>query len=165
MEKQIKYDIDGNDILSSTILDLVNKYPMLDKDDCITFSMLPEDKGKALYPTNGAVIQSEKESITGHVTQNCLYPFNIIFRASPSDEKRKIYVKEWLDNLGRWLERQPIDVKREKHRLAEYPAITGNRKIINIERQTSAFLYNMNTNKSEDWYISLVVRYKNEYDR
>lgn len=165
MEKQVKYDIDGNEILSRAILNLVNEYPMLDKDDRITFSMLPEDKGKALYPTNGAVIQSEKEGITGHVTQNCLYPFNIIFRASPSNEERKIYIKEWLDNLGKWLERQYIRGDGDTYKLFDYPGIGENRKIISIARQTPAFLNNINKNNAEDWYISLVVRYKNEFDR
>ena len=164
-EKEIKYDVDGYEAVTNAVLELVNSFPGLNNEDEISFSMLTEDKGKTFIPSSGAIIQREKESITGHVQQTCLYPFSIIFRSGNPTESRMIYIKEWLDDLGKWLEKQPINVDGIEYRLEEYPKLTGNRNFTNIERQTPAFLSSINDNKSEDWMINITAKYKNEFDR
>ena len=163
--REVRYDVDGYEAVTNAILELVNKYPALDSEDEITFSSLPEDKGKTFIPSSGAIIQTEKESITGHVEQTCLYPFSVVFRSGSTSEDRKIYIKEWLDNLGKWLEKQTISIDSTQYVLKQYPKLTGNRKFTGIERQTPAFLSNINENKSEDWVINITARYRNEFDR
>lgn len=164
-KKVVKYDIDGFDVVTTALRELLDQYPGLSDGDEISFSMLDDDSGKAMFPVNGSVIESEKESITGHVTQVCLYPFYIIYRASGLSENRKANVKEWLDNLGKWLEKQEITIKNNKYKLEEYPILTGNRKFLTIDRQTPAYLDSTNDNKSENWAIYISARYQNDFDR
>ena len=105
-KKAVKYDIDGFDVITTALQELVNQFPELrERETKLHFSTLDDASGKAMFPVSGAVIESEKESITGHVTQVCLYPFCVICRASGTKPKRKADIKEWLDNLGKWLEK------------------------------------------------------------
>lgn len=164
-KKPVKYDIDGFDVVTTALRELINQYPALSDGDEITFSMLDDASGKALFPVSGSVIETEKESITGHVTQVCLYPFCIIYRASGLSENRKANVKEWLDNLGKWLEKQEVTIKNVTYKLEEYPVLTGNRKFLSIDRQTPAYLDSTNENKSENWAINISARYQNDFDR
>lgn len=164
-QKQMQYDIDGYDVVTTAIRELTNRYPGIPPNDEIAFSELGEDSGKAMFPISGAIIESEKESITGHVTQVCLYPFYVIYRAGGLAENRKAAVKEWLDNLGKWLERQIVKIDGTEYLLTEYPELTGNRKFLSINRQTPGYLDSTNENQSENWAIYISARYQNEFDR
>lgn len=164
-QKKIRYDFDGHEIVTAALRELVNRYPGVPPDEEIAFSTLGEDSGKAMFPISGAIIETEKESITGHVTQVCLYPFYVIYRAAGLSEDRKAAVKEWLDNLGRWLEKQPVKVDGSEYVLEGYPELTGNRKFLSVARQSPGYLDNVNDNQSEDWAISISARYQNEFDR
>lgn len=164
-EETVKYDVDGYDVLTTALLTLINQFPGLSNGDEITFSTLGEDSGKSMFPISGAIIETEKESITGHVTQVCLYPFYIIYRAGGLSESRKAAVKEWLDNLGKWLELQEVTISGGSYRLTEYPELTGDREFLTIARQTPGYLESVNENKSENWAIYISARYQNEFDR
>lgn len=160
----ITYDVNGTEIMTNALLELLNTFPGLDGIQ-ITFSSLGEDSGVAFYPTSGAIIQSERESITGHVSQDCLYPFVVIYRAGNLSAKNKIRIKEWLDNLGKWLEKQPVYINSNVEVLNEYPTLTGGRVIKEIERTSPAYLDTINDNRSENWAIGLQVKYHTEYDK
>lgn len=121
--------------------------PAFSDGDEITFSTLNENDGKAMFPVSGAIIETEKESITGHVNQVCLYPFYVIYRQALLTENRKADIKEWLDTLGKWLEMQPVTINGENCTLSEYPPLTGNREFLSIDRQTPAYLDSTNDNK------------------
>lgn len=189
-EKQIVYDPDGYDLVTDALRALIAQYPGLERGENFGFSTAPAGSGKAIFPTTGAVIQSEVESITGHVTQMCQYPFTVLFRASGLSQKNRVNAKEWLDTFGRWLEKQTVSIKGAYHVLNDYPTlmsggeydnmvnheiyndgyytgdhIQGIRKIVNITRQTPAYLNAVNEDKSEDWLISMVLTYRNEFDR
>lgn len=163
-EKQIVYDVEGYDVLTDALLTLLNQYPALDGNE-IRFSTLDENSGISMYPISSAVVESEKENILGHVTQVCLYPFYIIYRESGLSEQNRAKVKEWLDNLGKWLGRKEISVKDKKHQLMEYPTLTGERKFLGISRQTPSYLDNATESMTEDWAISISARYQYEYDK
>ena len=152
-KKPVKYDIDGFDVITTALQELVNQFPELREGDEIAFSTLDDASGKAMFPVSGAVIESEKESITGHVTQVCLYPFCVICRASGTKPKRKADIKEWLDNLGKWLEKQTITIKNNTYKLEEYPILTGNRKFLTIDRQTPAYLDSTNDKGESKWQL------------
>lgn len=164
-KKQVRLDVDGFDVVTTAIRSMLNKYPGLSEDDEITFSVLDESSGKAMFPISGAVIETEKEDITGHVKQVCLYPFYVIYRAGGLNENRKASVKEWLDNLGKWLELQEITINNDLWKLDGYPELTGNREFLSISRQTPGYLDSVNENKSENWAIYISARYRNEFDR
>lgn len=163
-EKQVKYDLDGYDVITNALMELVNQYPDLGVDT-IRFSTMSEDGGIAIFPTSGAVVETEKRTVTGKVIQNCQYPFFIIYKIAGIAESNKIKVKDFLDKLGRWLEGQDIVVGNETYKLAEYPTLTGNREITAISRVTPAYLDTVEENKCENWAISMVVQYRNEFKR
>lgn len=162
-KKQVKYDIDGYDAVTSALMELLNQYPGLNVKDEISFSTLGEDVGKAMFPVSGAVIETERRSVTGKVTEVCLYPFYIIYRASGLNEKNKVRIKEWLDTLGKWLEQKKVLIAGTEYQLEGLPPLTDGRKFLSIERQTPSYLDTVNENQSENWAIYISARYKYEY--
>lgn len=161
MEEEKKYDLDGQEVITDALMKLINRYPGLSSEDTIKFSILGEDNGKAIFPVSGAMVETEKNTITGKVIQECLYPFYVIYRAAGLSEHRKASVKEWLDNLGKWLERQKIVVNNTEYRLDDYPSLTGDRKFLSIKRNTPSYLDSTNENMSENWAIYISARYQN----
>ncbi len=159
-KKQIRYDIDGYNVVTTALLELLNQYPELGKGEKITFSDLGEDSGIAMFPANGAVIETDKKNILGKVTEICLYPFHIVYRASGLSSKNKADVKEWLDNLGRWLEKEKISANGEEYKLSTYPPLTDNREFLTIARQSPSYLESVNDNQSENWVIYISARYQ-----
>lgn len=162
-QKQVKYDVDGYEAVTSALRELVNQYPALSDGDEIAFSTLGENSGKAMFPVSGAAVETSKKSVTGKVTEVCLYPFYVIYRASGLSENRKAKVKEWLDNLGKWLERKKVLINGEEFLLEEYPTLTDGRDFLSINRQTPAYLDNTSENQTEDWAIYISARYVYEY--
>jgi hypothetical protein len=143
---------DGSDNLTQALMELLNSYEGLNDvpSDYIEFQLLDTTKGIAMFPNPSVAILTEQEDIVGHVTQTCAYAFTIVFRTRTTDKE---YVKEWLDNLGRWLEE------------TEYPALTENKKFLKIARNTQSYLYGTTEDKAEDWAISIQATYRNEFDR
>ena len=163
-EKQPRYDLDGYDLLTAALMELLNQFPRLFDGDSIEFSTLDAESGKAMFPISGAIVETETTDITGEVEQVCRYPFFIVSRASGVSEQHKENMKEWLDDLGRWLERQPITVDGVKTQLDRYPSLSGRRRFLSIERQTPAYLDNTE-DKTEDWAIYITARYSNEFTK
>lgn len=156
------YDLDGQEVVTTALRELVNLYPALDGDE-IAYSTLADDSGKAMFPTSGSAIISERKDVTGATRQVCEYPFIVIYRATGLSENRKAKVKEWLDNLGRWLEKQPIIVSGTEYQLTEYPRLTRGREFKKISRATPAFLDSVRDNGAENWAINLTATYENEF--
>ena len=157
-------DVDGSEAVSSVLLDLLNRFPGLTDGKRITFSTLTETSGIGFFPTTGAALLSSVESVTGKVKQVCQYPFDIVYRAAPKSEKQRMRIKEFLDLLGKWLERQPVIIQGQEERLAEYPSLeSGNRIIKAITRSTPAFLNAAYDGGVEDWVISGQLTYNNDY--
>lgn len=162
-EKVVKYDLDGYDIVKDAILELINQSPILENETLVSFGMLNETHGFAMIPLSSSVIESTRKSITGKVTEICYYPFSLVYRDTGMNEKRKSEVAELLDNIGKWLERKKAIIEGEVQKLQSYPALTGNRKFLEIRRQTNSYLANVYEDKSEDWEIRITARYQNEY--
>lgn len=164
-KKIVRYDVDGYDIVTNAIKDLLNQFPGLYPDTSITFSTLDEDSGISFYPISGAVIAEERKSVTGKVNQLCNYPFTIIYRTAASSANAKVNIKEFLDNLGKWLEKQPVTIDGETHKLDSYPVLTDGRVIEEVERQTPSYLDNTIENNVQDWVINVSLRYRNIFYR
>lgn len=162
-DKKIEYDVEGYDILTTALMDLLNDYPALSEGKTIKFNTLNENSGKAMFPVSGSIIERKNRDILGRTTEICNYPFYVICRYGHLTESRKVNMKEWLDNLGRWLEKQTIKVGDVEHTLIDYPYLTGNREIIEIRRTTPATLNAINDNNTEDWAITITARYRNQY--
>lgn len=160
---ELRRDVQGEDIISNALVDLVNQYPRLESGDKIKFGVLSETGGISFFPMSGAAIERDITDILGNQEQICNYPFFIYYRASGLSEGRKVSVKEWLDDMGRWLEKQPITVGGTTSVLADYPLLSGNRKFLTIRRTASATLEPTGPGQEENWAIRLVARYQNNF--
>ena len=161
----IGFDVEGYDAITTALMALVNTYPGLDDGEEFGFATEPADEGVAIFPTTGSFIYDERESITGHVTQLCQYPFTVVYRKSGLNSNRRVTAKEWMDTFARWIERQPVTIDGTMYVLQEWPDLTGNREIREVTRQSPAYLANVNDDKSENWIMDVVIRYRNEFDR
>lgn len=159
-------DIDGADVVSKVLLNLLNEFPGLSDKESILFSSLSKTSGIGFFPTVGAALLKDDEDVLGHVTQVCLYPFSVIYRAAPNSEAQRLRIKEFLDALGKWLERQPVMLNKGEHRLDGYPAISpGNRVIKSVSRTSPCYLNAAYQDGVEDWLIAMRLTYENEFDR
>ena len=166
MEGQVKpigSDTTGFELLTNAIRDLLNEYPGLDDNRVILFEELEPEFGIAFSADNGSLIMSENISVTDHVTQQCQYPFFVIYRTSAKMENQKISVQSFLDNLGEWLSKEVVVINGNEYRLNEYPKLTGDRKITKITRMNSYGL-EPNTDGVQDWLLPVTVENTKEYD-
>lgn len=161
-KKPVRYDVDGFEAVTEATQTLLNQYPGLEGLQ-IQFSTLEKDGGVGWFPITGAAIDAEKKYITGKVHQICNYPFYVVYRTGTSMPSRKITVKEFLDSLGRWLERQPVKIGEETLLLSKYPNLSGARKITSISRQTPGYLDTIEQDGVENWVIYLALKYTNEF--
>lgn len=160
--EKVIYDLDGYEVVKVAIKELIKQNPFTDEKE-ITFGVLNDTYGFAMIPTDSSIIESTRKSITGKVTEICYYPFALVYRDTGMNEKKKSEVSELLDNIGKWLERKEINVDGESQKLQSYPALTGDRKFLEIRRQTNSYLENVYDDKTEDWTIRITARYQNEY--
>ena len=166
MPAKTAIDIDGSEAVTTALLELLNRFPGLKQGEKILFSTVPEDGGIGFFPTSGAVYLQNSEDITGHVKQTVQYPFSVVYRAGVKTETQRLRIKEFLDTLGKWLERQPVTVNGEQCQLTEYPALeSGNREIRSISRTNAAHLNAVYQDGMEDWVISGALNYRNEFDK
>ena len=164
-KKKVIIDIDGSEVVSQVVLELLNSFPGLGGRR-IEFSHMGEDAGFGFYPSAGSVLISSSESITGHVTQMCSYPFTLVYRLAPKSEAQRLRAKGLLDAIGRWLELQPVIIDGETVKLTKYPDLPGGQRVIkSISRSSPGSLNAVYDNKVEDWTITASVRYENQFDK
>ena len=106
---------------------------------------------------------SERRSITDHITQQCQFPFLVVYRITATREFQKLNVSEFLDTLGKWLCKEPVEINGDFYRLSSYPAISDGRRITRITRN-NAYGTTPNENKSQDWILPVSLQYTYEYD-
>ena len=160
-QKIIGYDVTGYEILTNAVLALLSHYPGLNGRE-ILFEELGES-GIAFSADNGALIISERRSITDHVTQTCQFPFFIIYRTTSTKEFQKLQVQSFFDSIGKWICREPVEINGETVRLSSYPILSDNRKITRVTRSNS---YGLEPNEDgvQDWLMPVTVQYTNEFD-
>ena len=162
---QLNNDVEGYELITAALMALINTFPGLEHGETFGFATESDEEGVSVFPTTGSFIYDERESITGHVTQLCQYPFTVVYRKSGLNSKRRMTAKEWLDTFGRWIERQPVVIKNTTYVLPAWPKLSENREIREITRQAPAYLVAVNDDKSEQWIMDVVIRYRNEFDR
>lgn len=160
-QKIIGCDVTGYEILTNAVLALLAQFPGLNGRK-ILFEELGES-GIAFSADNGALILSERRSITDHVTQTCQFPFYIIYRTTSTKEFQKLQVQSFLDSLGKWICREPVEIGGETVRLKMYPPLSDGRKITKVTRSNS---YGLDPNEDgvQDWLMPVTVQYTNEFD-
>ena len=164
MEKTnpIGADVSGFQILTNAVLDLLSRFPGLNGRE-ILFEELGDESGIAFSADNGALVMSERCSITDHVTQNCQYPFYVVYRIASTQEYQKLQVQAFFDALGKWICREPVVIGGELTRLKSFPALYEGRRITRITRGNS---YGLQANEDgvQDWLMPVTVEYTNEFN-
>lgn len=160
--KPIGSDPTGYEYMKQAVRALLNQYPGLNGEK-IYFEELGEDSGIAFSADSGALVMAERRSITDHVTQTCQFPFLLVFRTTATREFEKLNVAAFLDSLGKWLCKEPVEINGEEHKLREYPVISDGRTITRITR-TNSYGTTPNENKSQDWVLPVSVQYTYEFD-
>lgn len=160
-QKIIGYDVTGYEILTNAVLALLAKFPGLNGRE-ILFEELGES-GIAFSADNGALIITERRSITDHVTQTCQFPFFIVYRTTSTKEFQKLQVQSFFDTIGKWICKEPVEINGEYVRLTEYPSLSDGRKITKVTRSNS---YGLEPNEDgvQDWLMPVTVQYTNEFE-
>lgn len=128
-DKPIGKDATGYEILTDAMKALLNQYPGLYENETIKFEELGKESGIAFSADNGALIYSEKEDICGTMHQVCQYPFYVVYRTASEKERQKLSVQKFLDNLGKWICREPVVVNGSETRLNAFPELSQGRVI------------------------------------
>lgn len=165
MAKEVKFDAEGTEAVTNALMDLVNTYPGLKAGETILFSTLGVDRGRAFFPSTGAVIDSETTDILGRVHQVCVYPFALVTRAKGMTEARRMMAKEWLDKLGRWLNRQTVTIGKKEYTLESYPDLTGGRTLREIKLTVPSRCDGTYEDGAEDWVCQAEARYTNDFKK
>lgn len=160
----MNYTLTDTDV-SEAITNLVNEFPALGENEEIVFSQLEDVKGFSLFPSGGSALQSNVEDITGHVTQMVSYPFTVIYRGSPKNDRHKMRVKEFLDLLGEWLEKRPVQIEGTSYQITDYPILSEGKEIKSIARTGVASMTAAYEDGTQDWSITCEILYQNEFDR
>lgn len=150
--RPIGQDVSGTDILKEAAETLLNAYPGL--SDTIPFEDLTE-YGMTFSADNGALVLTERRSITDYVRQECQFPFFVVVRMSANTAKDKAYT--FLDGLGKWLCMEPT-----AYDPPEYPALSENRKITRVTRQ-NPYGAQPNQDGTQDWLLPVTINYTNEF--
>lgn len=160
--KPIGYDVSGYKILTDAVLDLLADFPGLNGRE-ILFEELGKESGISFSADNGALVISERRSITDHVTQQCQFPIYIIYRTASTKEFQKLQVQAFFDAIGKWICKEPVYIGGEITQLIEYPALTEGRKITRVTRSNS---YGLEPYEDgvQDWLMPVTVQYTNEFD-
>lgn len=159
--KPIGYDVSGYEILTNAVLALLSEFPGLNGRE-IFFEELDES-GIAFSADNGALVISERRSITDHVVQTCQFPFFVIYRTTSTKEFQKLQVQSFFDALGKWICKEPAVIGGEVFRLTAYPDLADGRRITRVTRSNS---YGLEPNEDgvQDWLMPVTVQYTNEFD-
>lgn len=160
--KPVAADASGYEVVTDAVQRLLGEYPGLD-GRTILYDELGETDGIAFSSDSGPVVMTERRSITDHVRQNCQYPFFVIYRSASTREYQKLYVQKFLDGLGKWLCKEPVEIDGVEHRLQSYPDLSDGRIITRVTRENPYALV-PNENKSQDWMLPVVIQYTNEFD-
>lgn len=160
--KPIGADVSGFEILTNAVLNLLNQFPALNGRE-IRFEELGDESGIAFSADNGALIMSERRSITDRVYQTCQYPFYIVYRTPSTQEYQKLSVQAFFDSIGKWICREPVVIDDELIQLDTFPPLSEGRKIKRITRSNSYGL-DPNENGVQDWLMPVMVEYTNEFN-
>ena len=160
-KKPLSLDGEGFPILKDAVVALLNQYPGLDGQE-ILFSGLGENGGISVEPESGTLIYATKTDIIGDVHQECQFPFYVVYRSGAASPFLKMGVNKFLDTLGAWVCREPVEINGTTHQLTEYPKLTGQRRITHVSRFNS-YALEPNENETQDWLIPITVHYTHDF--
>ncbi len=158
--KPLKVDGDGNETLAHAVGEMLNQFGALYGRE-ISYEELAQESGIAYSSDNGALVYSEQENILGGYTQECQYPFYIVYRLNSTAEWQNLAAAQFMDNIGKWICGEPVTINGEETALEHFPALSGNRVIKRIVRQ-NYYALEPNASGVQDWLLPVTVQYTNE---
>lgn len=158
--KPIGEDVGGFEEITQAVRVLLNQFPGLAEDEEVNFETF-EDGNLIFSNDSGALVYNEKEDVTGGKTQECRYPFYLVYRRTLTTERGKLIAYQFLDTFGKWLCNEPTVYEHTKPP-AEYPKLSGGRKITRIRRN---LIYGQDPAEdgTQDWVLPVIVEYTNEF--
>ena len=162
--KPIGKDAEGYEILTEAMKALLNQYPGLYDGERIKYEELGTDSSISFYADTGALIFSEKEDICGTMHQVCQYPFIVVYRTASDKERQKLSVQQFLDNLGKWICREPVIIDGAETRLSAFPELSRGRVIKRITRDNS-YGTEPQENGVQDWLLPITVKYEYDWEK
>ena len=162
--KPIGKDAEGYEILTEAMKALLNQYPGLYDGETIKYEELGTDSGISFFADTGALIYSEKEDVCGTMHQVCQYPFIVVYRTASEKERQKLSVQKFLDNLGKWICREPVAVDGTETRLSAFPELSRGRVIKRIIRDNS-YGTEPQENGVQDWLLPITVKYEYDWEK
>ena len=163
-DKPIGKDATGYEILTDAMKSLLNQYPGLHDGEKIKYEELGANSGIAFYADAGALIYSEKEDVCGTMHQVCQYPFIVVYRTASDKERQKLSVQRFLDNLGKWICREPVAIDDVETRLSSFPELSQGRVIKRITRDNS-YGTEPQENGVQDWLLPVTVKYEYDWEK
>lgn len=145
---KVRIDTKDSAMLTNPILAFLNKYPKFQLGESIEFGDASHKEGLAMYPVSGALVVSETEDITGGHESNRQYPFYLVYKSGTGAASRAISIKELLDDIGAWCEKQDYSAFNEL-----------GIEVTEISRQTVAAMDSIEENGTENWTISITLYY------
>lgn len=154
-------DIGGFEEITQAVKVLLNQFPGLDEDEEVNFETFEDGNNLIFSNDSGALVYNEKEDVTGGVSQECRYPFYLVYRRTLTTERGKLIAYQFLDTFGKWLCKEPT-VYEHTNPPAEYPKLSGGRKITRIRRN---LIYGQDPAEdgTQDWVLPVIVEYTNEF--
>ena len=153
--EQLNVDMRSTSQITPKLLAFLNQYPDLLEYEKIVFGDGSQESGIAMYPISGAVVITEEEDITGVHTQECQYPFYLIYKVGTDSGSNRISIKEFLDALGLWAEQQDYSF---------FDGLVDGLTVTEISRQTPAYLDSREANNVENWAIYLPLYYTRTWE-
>lgn len=155
-------DASGYEILTEAVRSMLNQFPGLETGEKVFFEQLGKDYGIAFFNNAGAVIYGESEDIIGGVHQTCQYPFLVIYRSTSTRENAKLDIVEFLEQMGKWLCKERVNINGTDARIIEYPALSDGWEIKKITRE-NAYGAQPGENGEQDWVLPVTVEYTHDF--
>ena len=151
-QNNVRIDVQDGESFTLLLLDTLNKYPELAEGEKVIFGDPTHNAGLAMYPISGALVLSETQDVLGMIDSVRQYPFTIVYKVAQGSANLAISIKDFLDNMGKWLERQDLSTQVSEE-------ITIN----DIKRQTVAALDSVEENGVQNWTVSISLSYTKRY--
>ncbi len=161
--KPIGKDASGFEILAQATKSLLNQFPGLNDGEVVKFEELGDESGIAFSADNGALVFAQRTDVLDNVYQECRFPFYIVYRTTSTKERQKMSIQEFLDQFGKWVCREPVEINGVMQRLTAWPKLKGKRKITGITRDNSYGL-DPQENGVQDWVLPVSIQYTNEFN-
>ena len=108
-----------------------------------------------VFPEHGAVY--DQRFISGSFMAS--YPFVLRRRTRQTDDEGRINVETELDKIARWLCGEVIEVGATSYQLQNYPPLSDDRTIKEIEKTSTVFLAGQTVDGITDYAVYLTLRY------